>query len=95
MRKECGNTSEGSKKAKYRQKDDASTREVKCPFFESHSEKEICCEGIMEGCRHVMVFEDRNTKRFFSRVYCKDQYGKCEYYRMLMQEKYEEEQSSR
>lgn len=75
------------------------TRDIKCPFFRSHIaeetngkvDAEIRCEGIMEGCTHALVFDSRERKVTFQHIYCEEHYEKCEYYRMLMQEKYPDE----
>lgn len=64
---------------------------MQCPFFLQHNELEICCEGIMDRCMHKITFRRRGDKALFLGTYCEKHYQKCEYYRMLMCEKYEEE----
>lgn len=67
------------------------TRDILCPFFRTHSSTEIHCEGFMEGTTQAMIFRRQERKEFFQRIYCKEQYQKCEYYRMLMREVYADE----
>lgn len=66
----------------------SNTREVRCPFYAAHSTHEIECEGVMDGCLHVMRFQAPERKRFYQRTYCEAMYDHCEYYRMIMAEKY-------
>lgn len=75
----------------WHEKDSGTFRDIKCPFFDNHAATMIRCEGIMDDCMHIMAFKDAEGKRFFMRTYCMDHYAKCEYYRMLMQEKYPED----
>ena len=64
------------------------TGRTRCPFFASHSVTDIRCEGVMDGVSHGMHFKEPERKAFFKRTYCDGSYQKCEYYRMLMAEKY-------
>lgn len=45
----------------------------------------------MDECKNIIAFADAAGKRWFVRVYCKERYEMCEYYRMLMREKYSTE----
>ena len=45
----------------------------------------------MDRCMHKITFRRRGDKALFLETYCEKHYQKCEYYRMLMCEKYEEE----
>ena len=51
----------------------------------------IKCEGILHDCKNIIAFSDSAGKKWFLRTYCKNRYEMCEYYRMLMQEKYADE----
>lgn len=69
----------------------AGTGNIKCPFFRRHGEYQISCEGVMEDSTTNVVFKTAKKKLFFLQTYCENHYEKCEYYRMLMQEKYKDE----
>ena len=62
-----------------------------CPFFDQHNSREIKCEGVMDDCMHIMAFRESAAKTWYMDTYCKKEYKKCEYCRILMQEKYEAE----
>lgn len=64
------------------------TRDVVCPFFRLHGDREIRCEGIMEDTVTALLFRSPQTKRFFLRTYCAGRCKACEIYRMLMDNKY-------
>lgn len=49
----------------------------------------------MDKCMHIMRFRRRSDKAFQMTTYCEKHYKKCEYYRFLMCEKYEEEYRDR
>ena len=66
-------------------------RDVKCPFMDAHNDRMIRCEGIMEDCKNIIAFADGSARDWFMRVYCKEHFEKCEYYRLLMREKYDTE----
>ena len=89
------NTAEGNRRQNKRNHQNLTSssgvREIKCPFFKQHNEREIRCEGIMDDCSHAIVFKGRGKKAYFQHTYCEDQYRACEYYRMLMHEKYPDE----
>lgn len=63
------------------------TRDIICPFFRCHSEREIRCEGVMDGTSTAIVFRRPKKKAFFKRTYCEGRCKACEIYGMLM-EKY-------
>lgn len=67
------------------------TGKTRCPFFASHSATDIRCEGVMDGVSHGMHFKEAERKAFYKRTYCDGNYQACEYYRMLMTEKYDEQ----
>lgn len=45
----------------------------------------------MDDCMHIMAFRESAAKTWYMDTYCKKEYKKCEYCRILMQEKYEAE----
>lgn len=67
------------------------TRDIICPFFRLHGQKQIRCEGIMDGTATAIVFRSAERKKFFVRTYCEKNCQACEIYRMLMREKYNDE----
>ena len=66
------------------------TREIQCPFFKMHNEKEIVCEGITDKCMSAVHFLSKREKLLYQKTYCEKRYQQCEYYRMLM-EKYKDD----
>ncbi len=67
------------------------TRDIKCPFFRQHSSKQIHCEGVMEGCTNAIIFREEKGKSFYQHTYCERNFDKCEHYRVMMREIYQDE----
>ena len=56
----------------------AGTGDIRCPFFVAHSEQEIVCEGMIEGCRSCLRFRETAGKKFHQDTYCEKEYKRCE-----------------
>lgn len=56
---------------------------AKCPYFHYSKKKRIVCDGIMDGTNIKMDFENQEDRNLHRRVFCNDQYQKCEICRML------------
>ena len=67
------------------------TRDIKCPFFRQHSSRQIHCEGMMEGCSNALIFREESKKAFFLHTYCECNFDKCEHYRIMVNEIYQDE----
>ncbi len=67
------------------------TGDIRCPFFVAHGAQEIICEGIIDGCRNCLKFEDRDKKEFHQHNYCEGQYKRCEMHLSIQHWKYWEE----
>lgn len=63
--------------------------EAKCPYFCSNDNREIRCEGIMDGCITVLRFDSQRKRKLHRSVFCDAKYKNCEIFRML-EDKYEE-----
>ncbi len=69
----------------YRQAD------VDCPFFRFDDGRfRITCEGIVDDSSTALIFHRKADYETQMRVFCCEHYKKCEIYRMLMENKYEE-----
>lgn len=66
---------------------------VKCPFFKYDDGKQrITCEGIIEGSSLAQIFHTKSDYETQIDVFCCNHYQKCEIHRMLMENKYDEEE---
>jgi hypothetical protein len=66
---------------------------VKCPFFQNDDgRRRINCEGITDQSITAVIFRTRGGYGTQIRVFCCENYKKCEIYRMLMANKYDEEE---
>lgn len=62
-----------------------------CPFFLFGGRKSVGCEGITDDCFIRLVFKSEEKKTTHENIFCNKMYKNCEIYRMLMREKYEED----
>ena len=69
----------------------AHSREIRCPFFRSHSSVEIRCEAPEDRCRTCLLYERTEDKRRHQEIYCEAHYECCEVARMLMRDVYGED----
>ena len=60
-----------------------------CPFFETSGIKMVTCEGVSEGNRLCILFNDTKRRLSWRRTFCDKRYEECEVYKMLIK-KYEE-----
>ena len=61
--------------------------DVKCPFFKASDKRQVTCEGITDDCIIKLVFFSEKKRNSHHRIFCCENYKKCEIYRML-EEKY-------
>lgn len=63
---------------------------VRCPFYFFHRlrEREIHCEGHVEGCTLVSRFQTAEGLKAQMETVCQRNYEACAIYRMVMAEKY-------
>ena len=68
--------------------------DAQCPFFRSDVSKQrrIICEGIVDRSTLALQFERKKDYDMQLRVFCCEHYRKCEIFRMLMADKYDEEE---
>ena len=67
--------------------------EVRCPFYQSDdSKRRIICEGIVDGSTIAVNYRRRSDLQKQISIFCSKQYCNCEIYRMLMRDKYKEEE---
>lgn len=67
--------------------------DVQCPFFKFDEErrKRIVCEGIVDDSSLALIYCRKKDYISQLSVFCCEHYKKCEIYRMLMENKYDEE----
>lgn len=64
---------------------------VHCPFYKYDNGKtRIVCEGIVDGSTITNTYQRKDAYLNQITGYCCGTFDKCEIYRMLMQNKYEE-----
>lgn len=68
----------------------ASTGNTTCPFFLAHGLKEIHCEGYVDEQRNILRFTRADDKLWWKQHYCDGGHRRCEHYRSLMIQKYDE-----
>ena len=67
---------------------------VRCPFYHrDNGRSTITCEGIVEGSTLSLNFPNKQEFLTQSDVFCCDYYKNCEVYRMLMDARYDEDES--
>ena len=65
--------------------------DIKCPFFVAHNDIEIMCEGLIDGCRSCMRFQEAEGKQFHQETYCENGYKRCEMFQSIQHWKWPEE----
>ena len=58
----------------------ANTGNICCPFFVAHGKREIVCEGLMDGCKTWIRFDEAEEKTWHQVTYCEHGFKKCEMY---------------
>lgn len=68
--------------------------DAQCPFFKSDvgTQRRILCEGIVDKSTLALSFNRKKDYETQLIVFCCEHYKKCEIYRMLMENKYGEEE---
>ena len=68
--------------------------DAKCPFFNSDvgKQKRIICEGIVDKSTLALTFSRKKDYATQLGVFCCEHFKKCEIYRMLMENKYDDEE---
>lgn len=65
---------------------------VQCPFYKyADGRRRITCEGLIDKSSIALLYLTRRDYDTQLLSFCCDHYRKCEIYRMLMENKYEEE----
>jgi hypothetical protein len=62
---------------------------INCPFYKATATQSISCEGITDDCITKLLFTSPEKRDLHRKIYCDNQYKKCEIYNMLVK-KYEE-----
>ena len=64
---------------------------VRCPFYKhDDGRRRITCEGIVEDSSVALIYHKKADYETQIRVFCCENYKKCEVHRLLM-DKYKEE----
>ena len=68
--------------------------DVRCPFFRGDDGRQrIVCEGIADKSVLITRFATKADWDIQIRTFCCRYYGRCEIYRMLMENKYGENEN--
>lgn len=62
------------------------TAKIRCPFFRTHNNQSIGCEGIYEGCSLQINFAGLRGREWHEQVYCCGRFEACELYRAIMEQ---------
>lgn len=66
--------------------------DVGCPFYRyDDGRRTVACEGVTDGSIISQRYRRRSDWECQVRTFCCEHWQKCEVYRMLMENKYEEE----
>ena len=66
--------------------------DVGCPFFKyDDGQRTVACEGVTDGSIILQRYSKKKDWECQVRTFCCEHWVKCEIYRMLMENKYEEE----
>ena len=67
--------------------------DAQCPFFRADvcKQKRIICEGIVDKSTLALTFSKKTDYDTQLSVFCCEHFRKCEIFRMLMAEKYDDE----
>lgn len=72
--------------------DDWKDADMRCPFFRTQNSqaRRIGCEGLLPRSTIIHTFLRQGEYNAFLSQYCAAHYRQCPYYRILMKEKYED-----
>lgn len=66
--------------------------DIQCPFYKyDDGRRVVACEGVTDGSIISQRYRRRSDWESQVRTFCCEHWQKCEVYRMLMENKYEEE----
>ena len=66
--------------------------DIGCPFYRyDDGRRVVACEGVTDGSIIIQRYSRRGDWECQVKTYCCEYWVKCEIYRMLMENKYEEE----
>ena len=66
--------------------------EVQCPFYKyDDGKRRITCEGLVDDSSLALIYQRKSDYETQINVFCCEHYRKCEIFRMLMENKYDEE----
>ena len=49
-----------------------------CPYFKAHGEREIVCDGLIDGTKTSIGFKAERERAMHEGIYCENHWGKCE-----------------
>ncbi len=67
---------------------DSGSAQVVCPFYRVAGGMFVDCEGPFDGANIRLQFGLKVDKRKQLKIFCCDQYKRCEIYRCIMENKY-------
>lgn len=67
------------------------TGAIGCPYFVAHGNRDIMCEGIIEGSRTVTKFRSAEEKTFHQETFCEKCWKKCEIYASVKHFRWDDE----
>lgn len=70
---------------------ESGSAQVACPFYRAGGALYLDCEGAFEGANIRLQFRDKPERQKQMRIFCSDQYKRCEIYRCIIANKYPEE----
>lgn len=66
--------------------------DIQCPFYRyDDGGLRVACEGLVDDSVIILRFKRRRDWEIQVRTFCCDHFDKCEICRMIMENKYEEE----
>ena len=72
--------------------DDSRSRDAKCPFYRLSVKYQLHCEGYVDGIATMILrfqtYEDRDRHL---EIFCGDKCENCEIYRLIMENKYDDQ----
>lgn len=67
---------------------DSGSAQVMCPFYRSGGGRFVDCEGPFDGANVRLQFGRQEDKKKQMRIFCYNQYKRCEIYRCILENKY-------
>ena len=68
--------------------------DVRCPFYryDKQTERKITCEGVQNDSTQAQTWKNGKQMDKYLEKYCCGQFEDCAIHRLLMQEKYKDEE---